>query len=652
MKALKDLKWHLRVTLLPQCNFRCRYCNPDAKFEHAKVMNDREIIEIAKAAVSNGIVRVHWTGGEPCLKNVVPLFNRAREIGMIEQIMTTNGSLRVNEILAMKEAGLSRVNISLDSLNASRNREITGRKYLLNTIRWIETACETFDIITKMNIVPMKDNLNEIPDFVSFAQRFNGKLLLKFIELCPNNPAFYGNKIQSYYVNRDKIITELEKIGNLKRTTDIGDNPNAEYYFVGDTGVKIILITMPSQNFKCGLGACYKMRISPYGLIGSCIQQKGNNIKGLSLKEKTKAIREKMDIRYSYSNVPPVNRQHLRKDYGIWRFGDIKQKTKREQTFFCIRPYIFKERDAIKKLIFDRGLNIKKSKIVWLTENDLRIMYGHEEPSKYFDACIHFMTQDFVEAGVIEGKDAISKLVKLSGSAYIPSGNYVNTIRKIFGRKNPVAFNGLNYYLNPLHRSCNQIEAERETNFFWTLYKRSAMENISNMMYKLCKDKNLECVYYRHIKPVVEIGKYLCKEFGGNKTVIELACLLHDIASIKSGRKYQHHIKGSEDAEKILRLLRYKSDVIDGVKHCIKFHRGSSSAAQMTKEAKIVCAADGIANLQYPSLLYFFAFKIKNMEFDDGMERIRLKVKSSYNKIPQFAKKKAKKYYDNWQRLL
>ena len=321
MKTVKDLKWHLRITLLPQCNFRCRYCNPKGVFEHSEIMGDDEIIEIVMAAVSNGIVRIHWTGGEPCLKNVVSLFERAKRAGMIEQIMTTNGSLRVNEISDMKASGLDRVNISLDTLSRNKNREITGKDYFFETIRWIETACQTFDMITKMNIVPMKDNLDEIPEFIRFAQKFNGKLLLKFIELCPNNPAFYGNEIQSYHVSRNEIIAELEKVGRLSRTTDIGDDPNAEYYFVGDAEVKIILITMPSQNFKCGLGACRKMRISPYGLVGSCIQQKGANIKGLSLKGKAEVIKKMMEIRNNYSDILPISRKHLRKDYGIWRFG-------------------------------------------------------------------------------------------------------------------------------------------------------------------------------------------------------------------------------------------------------------------------------------------------------------------------------------------
>jgi len=321
-----DLRWHLRVSLLPECNLRCRYCNPKGIFESSKTLNKQEILDIVKAAVVNGIVRVHWTGGEPCLTDIVSILESAKKLGMREQIMTTNGTLQVDRVHEMKRAGLNRVNISLDSLNPSKNREITGRNFFSTTVKWIETACNVFDEATKMNIVPMRDNINEIEDFIKFAQRFNGKLLLKFIELCPNNPAFYNTDIQRYHVSRQEIVKELEKIGTLKRTIAVGDNPNAEYYQVGDTGVIIILVTMPSQNYKCGLEKCRKMRISPFGIAGSCIQQEGKQLKDLSLEQKIQGIGELIDLRNSYSDVAPVSRRHFRGEFGFWRFGKIKQE--------------------------------------------------------------------------------------------------------------------------------------------------------------------------------------------------------------------------------------------------------------------------------------------------------------------------------------
>ena len=247
------------------------------------------------------------------------------EAGMVQQIMTTNGTLQVSQVGAMKHAGLSRVNISLDTLNPAKFKKITGCEGFDSVVEWIQRSCCEFDLVTKMNIVPMRDNLDEVPAFIRFAQQFSGKLMLKFIELCPNNPAFYEWDIQRYAVNRDEIIAALERVGSLSPTTDIGDNPNAEFYFVGDSGVKVILVTMPSQNFKCGLSACRKMRISPYGLVGSCIQQEGLSLLGQPIERKSEIIRNRLQEREAYSDEMPCLRRHFRKDYGIWRFGNLKE---------------------------------------------------------------------------------------------------------------------------------------------------------------------------------------------------------------------------------------------------------------------------------------------------------------------------------------
>lgn len=324
MKTEQNLRWHLRITVLPQCNLRCRYCNPKGVFEKSATLDDNEIIELVHAAVANGIVRVHWTGGEPCIRNMASLISRAKDAGMIEQIMTTNGTLKLNQVGKIREAGLDRVNISLDTLDSQKFKTITGRDGFESVMGWIKVSCQEFDAVTKMNIVPMDDNVDEIPAFVKFAQQFKGKLQLKFIELCPNNPAFYEKNIYHHRVNRKEIIGKLEQVGHLSQVSGIGDNPNAEYYLVENTGVTVVLITMPSQYFKCGLSRCRKMRVSPFGLVGSCIQQQGVNVMGLPLIKKIEVMKKIMLLRESYSDELPVSRQHFRKNYGIWRFGLLK----------------------------------------------------------------------------------------------------------------------------------------------------------------------------------------------------------------------------------------------------------------------------------------------------------------------------------------
>ena len=157
------------MTVLPQCNFRCRYCNPTGAYQKAKLLTIQEILEIVKASVANGIKRVHWTGGEPCLADVVNLFTESKKLGMVNQIMTTNGSLKIDQIKKMKESGLDRVNISLDTLCAETNKNITGMDMFENTLKWINTATTVFEQPTKMNIVPMRDNIDELPKFIEFA---------------------------------------------------------------------------------------------------------------------------------------------------------------------------------------------------------------------------------------------------------------------------------------------------------------------------------------------------------------------------------------------------------------------------------------------------------------------------------------------------
>ena len=79
-----------------------------------------------------------------------------------------------------------------------------------------------------------------------------------------------------------------------------------------------------------------------------------------------------------------------------------------EQTFFCIRPQFFTKRESIKKVIRDNGLPIVQTKVVWLTESDVRILYANDEPSPYFDASVKYMTDGFSEVGIIVKENAIA----------------------------------------------------------------------------------------------------------------------------------------------------------------------------------------------------------------------------------------------------
>lgn len=337
----------------------------------------------------------------------------------------------------------------------------------------------------------------------------------------------------------------------------------------------------------------------------------------------------------------------------IPEFTSSQKDTLMQTSFFCIRPHAFEHRQAIKQAIRDTGMEIIASTVTWLTLDDIRSMYGHEEPSAYFDASCHFMTRGFVEAGVVSGFNAIHRLVGLVGNSHIPQENARETLRARFGSSDPVALGGCKYYLNPMHRSTNQQEADIETaHYLYTLSKRSFIQTISNMMRQLHVDKDLLCVYDLHITKVVEIANQLCTNVGGDRLVVGLASWLHDIASLKSGDKTDHHIKGAQEAEDVLNLLGYEEHTIRMVKRCIMSHRGGGDEAALSLEEKIVRSADGMAHIRYPTLLFYFAYGMHGLSFEAGRRKVLEKINKSYKKIAAFAQDEVREEYESLVRLI
>jgi HD superfamily phosphodiesterase len=143
----------------------------------------------------------------------------------------------------------------------------------------------------------------------------------------------------------------------------------------------------------------------------------------------------------------------------------------------------------------------------------------------------------------------------------------------------------------------------------------------------------------------------LSAKYGANQERVELACWLHDISSLKSGNKQDHHIKGAQEAGEILSVLGCGVDDICSVQHSIRCHRGSNMGEQMSLEAAIVCTADAIANIGKPFLLSYFAFGVKGLDFENGLAAIRSKVVRSYDKIPGFLKGEAEASLRLWEQL-
>ncbi len=154
-------------------------------------------------------------------------------------------------------------------------------------------------------------------------------------------------------------------------------------------------------------------------------------------------------------------------------------------------------------------------------------------------------------------------------------------------------------------------------------------------------------IWTHHITQVVKIGKKLAEQFNADPEIVEISALLHDYAGIKDHTLHkEHHIHGAIEAEKILRKLNYPTKKIEAVKHCIETHRGSVKSNKKSPEAECLTNADAIAHIEnIPSLLYLAYVKFE-MEIDEGVERVRKKLRRSWNKLNPDMKKILKGKYE------
>lgn len=326
-------KWHLRFAVTSNCNFNCKYCNTNNNL--IPELKNKEIKEILAAAHNIGIMKIHWTGGEPLVKkNLYKYIQYAKDLGYREQAITTNGFLLEEQATKIINAGISRVNVSLDTLNNKKFEEITGRDGLQKVLSGINKVLEDSNCKIKINMVVMKDNIEEINDFIAFANKVNNKfkkerIIIRFLQFFPCNPNQLSEKGQEYwrdeYITEEAIINEIKKKGNtieIKKEKVEGDNPTIKYFNVnGNTTIGIL--AMFSWKYPCG--GCFKLRITPFGYASCCLNdEKMYKIIDTTLEEKEKILREIVERRYTVIENRK-DRKHYRKKLGEIRFGEKGQ---------------------------------------------------------------------------------------------------------------------------------------------------------------------------------------------------------------------------------------------------------------------------------------------------------------------------------------
>jgi cyclic pyranopterin phosphate synthase len=262
---------YLRISVTDRCNLRCVYCMPPEGVpwrSHDEILRYEEIELIVRAAASLGISKVRLTGGEPLVRlGFVELVRMlARIPGIDDLAMTTNGTLLARYAAELAQAGLKRVNVSLDTLKPERFRQITRQGDLATVFEGIAAAREAGLAPLKVNTVIVRGlNDDEVVDFARLT--LEGDWHVRFIELMPlgTNTAWAGDG----YVSINEVRHRIEAaLGELKATkVGVGNGPARYYRLPGAVGT-IGFISPVSEHFCY---QCNRLRLTADGRLRPCL---------------------------------------------------------------------------------------------------------------------------------------------------------------------------------------------------------------------------------------------------------------------------------------------------------------------------------------------------------------------------------------------
>jgi len=241
-----------------------------------EILTFEELYTIAKIASSLGIDKIKITGGEPLIRRNLPrLFSRLFSISGLQDIsLTTNGVLLAGFAKELKETGLRKINISIDTLRHSKFERITRFSCLEHVLKGIEVA-RSQEFLVKLNVVILRGiNDDEILDFARFAQEKN--VILRFIELMPMAHSLKNS--QDLFVSCDEIKENLELLGALSPiNANLGSGP-AQYYKVEGTSLIVGFISPISCKF---CSSCNRIRLTSTGMLMPCLSSSdGFDLKG------------------------------------------------------------------------------------------------------------------------------------------------------------------------------------------------------------------------------------------------------------------------------------------------------------------------------------------------------------------------------------
>ncbi len=262
---------YVRLSVTDRCDFRCVYCmSEDMTFlPKAQVLTLEELLRLGRAFTELGVTKIRLTGGEPLVRNnVMWLVERLGALpGLDELVLTTNGSQLPRLARPLKDAGVRRVNVSLDSLDAERFRRITRTGDLDKVRAGIDAALEAGFERVKLNSVIMRGrNDDEILDLVAFA--VDRGMDVSFIEEMPLGEIDEHDRAE-VYMSSDAVRAVIETRWPLVPTTETTGGPS-RYWKVPDTGSRVGFISPHSHNF---CESCNRVRVTVQGRLLLCLGQ-------------------------------------------------------------------------------------------------------------------------------------------------------------------------------------------------------------------------------------------------------------------------------------------------------------------------------------------------------------------------------------------
>ncbi len=263
---------YVRMSVTDRCDFRCVYCMDEKMtfLPRTQLLTLEELEWVGRAFVELGVTKIRITGGEPLVRrNVLHLFQGLGKLdGLKELVLTTNGSQLEKMAQSLKEAGVKRINISLDSLKPERFQKMTRIGKLDVVLRGIEAAIKVGFERVKINAVVLKNrNHDEVIDLVQFA--VDRGIDISFIEEMPLGIIGEHNRAEAFYSSQ-QIREALEKSFTLQPSRETTAGPSRYYGIVG-TDTRVGFISPHTHNF---CETCNRVRITTEGQLLLCLGQK------------------------------------------------------------------------------------------------------------------------------------------------------------------------------------------------------------------------------------------------------------------------------------------------------------------------------------------------------------------------------------------